>query len=80
MTQIVTGSPKIKTHYQTSSPLVRLRVPATREYPHLSGFGVTQGHDYARRGAQTQATNLREKARISGEHPPYCIIQTDEDI
>ena len=69
MTQVVTGSPRVKIEFRTSQKnRVRFRDPKTKEYLHLSGTGRTNGVDYAWIGTRAQARAIRDRA-LSADQP-----------
>ncbi|MGB1390964.1 MAG: hypothetical protein ACPG61_18975 [Paracoccaceae bacterium] len=51
--------------------LIRLRVPETGEYLHMSGTGRTRNRHYAWLGLPRQARILRDRAHVRGEPWPY---------
>lgn len=76
MTQVVTGSPKLKTELPTSNKnRVRFRDPKTKEYLHLSGTGRTKGTDYAWIGTRVQARAIRDRALSEDQPWPFIAVR-----
>lgn len=76
MTQVVTGSPRLKIELWTSQKnRVRFRDPKTKEYLHLSGFGKTKGTDYAWIGTHAQARAIRDRALSEDQPWPFIAVR-----